>query len=87
MSWKLIDDDTPKNRPIIFGGRWKPFDILPGGEWHQVIVQWSTFSSNPHTAQYSWIAGSSTLSGPAKLDSYHIDFTHWHELPDEIDVV
>lgn len=66
---------APKDRKIIFGGRYKPFDILPGGDWTEAFFQWSTLDSiNP---KFDWYSGFNTM------DHWNVEWTHWTEKPEE----
>lgn len=73
--WLPIDTAPKDGTRILWGGRWKPFDHLPGGEWHEIIVTWTTVMSD-RTA-YQWMTDSFT----DPVEHYHVNWTHWQPLP------
>lgn len=77
--WHQDINTAPKDRDIIFFGRWKPYDILDGGEKCMVIARWSTLRADG-TGQH-WMTG----LGP--VESWNVNWTHWCELPDVPDGV
>lgn len=72
--WKKFPDTAPKDREILVFGRWKPYDILPGGNPCFVIAQWSTLMSNG--------TGHDWYTGLCKLGDYNVNFTYWRDLPE-----
>lgn len=72
--WQDIATAPRDGTTVLLGGRYRPFDILPGGEWCSIIAAWSTFSSVPG-AQRKWIANLS------ELEHWNVDFTHWAPIP------
>lgn len=76
--WNLITEanPAPKDREILLGGRWQPFDILPGGEWATILVRWGSLSSAANAEQCFLGAGF------FRADDYNVNWTHWHEVPE-----
>lgn len=71
--WELIETAPKDGSQILFYGKWKPFDILPGGEDCIIIASWSTVMSDG--TGYQWLAGLTPVS------NYNVEFTHWTPLP------
>lgn len=75
MSWQPLET-APKDRKILIGGRFRPFHPYGGGDWEQQIFSWSTIMSDG--TGYQWIGPMFTT-----MDQWNVDWTHWHELPEE----
>jgi hypothetical protein len=71
--WHPFPATAPKDRPILVRGRWRPFDILPGGETCIEIASWSTIMSDG--SGWQWMVGLSDM------DRWNVDFDEWTDLP------
>lgn len=72
--WQPIETAPKDGKHVLFGGRWKPFDISKGGQWEAQIFSWSTVFSDG--TGYEWIG-----AGFGKLSGWNVDWTHWMPLP------
>lgn len=72
--WRPIAMAPKDGSPMLWLGRWKPFDILQGGGPAMIIVRWSTIMSNG--TGYRWITEG--LSAP---ENYNVEWTHYQPLP------
>ena len=70
-----MDTAPLDGRQVLLFGRWKSFDMLPGGEPCIVVACYSTFSSSANAVKY-WITG----LDPTQV--YNVEFTHWMPLPE-----
>lgn len=73
--WQLLETAPKDGTSVLLGGRWRPYDILPGGTWGQIIASWTTFMSSPD-AECAWYGDSLQ-----PIENWNIEFTHWHPLP------
>lgn len=73
--WQLLDSAPKDGTRILWGGTWKPYDILPGGQKYVRIYSWTTIMSN--RTGYHWMADD--FSTP---EDVHVEWTHWRYLPE-----
>lgn len=74
--WRPIDTAPKDGTKILLAGKWKPFDILPGGENYIGLAAWSSLMSDG-TSGYQWY-----LDFLTPIDNVNVDFTHWMPLPE-----
>jgi hypothetical protein len=72
--WLDISTAPKDGSRMLWAGKWKPFDILPGGEWTQQIFNWGSVMSDG--TGYCWM--SENFFPP---DHWHVVWTHWRPLP------
>lgn len=72
--WRTIDSAPKDGTAVLFFGRWKGFDIVPGGEPHIGIYSWSTFMSDG--TGHQWIG-----EGLSTMSNTNVEYTHWMPLP------
>lgn len=75
MDWLPIEEAPKNGKRLLFGGRWKPFDILQGGEWFEEIFAWTTIMSDG--TGYDWLNSCFFTPG-----HFYVDWTHFMPLPD-----
>jgi hypothetical protein len=59
---------------MLWAGKWRPFDILPGGEWTQQIFSWTTVMSDG--TGYGWLT-----EGFSTPERWNVDWLCWQPLP------
>jgi hypothetical protein len=74
MDWETIETAPRDGTSVLLGGRWRPFDILPGGEWCCVVAIWGSPSSR-FDEECAWYVG------VERIETWNVDFTHWMPLP------
>jgi len=72
--WRPIETAPKDGTQVLFYGKWRPYDILPGGGDCIIIASWSTFMSD--NTGYHWITGFGAV------ESINVCFTHWQPLPE-----
>lgn len=78
MKWRPIETAPKDGTAVLLGGRWKPFDILKGGEWHQQIFRWGSYSS-ANDAESEWWSDAHI---GVRSDHWNVEWTHWMPLPE-----
>jgi hypothetical protein len=87
--WQPIETAPKDGSKIMLFGRWKAYDILPGGEPCYLLVWWCSAMSDG--SGHCWITdGLSSLgetlfpnlSSPATADHWNVGWTHWRPLPE-----
>ncbi len=76
--WQPISTAPRDGTPVLLGGRWLPFETLPGGEWCSVVALYGSMSSYAEDAG-DWFAGVEQVA------SWNVAWTHWMPLPDPPD--
>lgn len=72
--WKPCSQLSEDGRTYILYGKWKPFDILSGGEDCLTLASYTSFSSNSSE-------GKDWYSDFTKIKDFNVDFTHGRPLP------
>jgi hypothetical protein len=82
QKWKPFDpndvsiQELAKVTPIYLFGKWKAFDILPGGDPEIVVANYGTWSANfADESSYFW-----AINFTHNMDDYNVDFTHYAEM-------
>lgn len=74
MKWnKGFPGTAPEDgTQILVYGKWKPYDILPGGEDCFILASFASLSAAPAVSG-EWLISSSMLP----LNNYNVDFSQW----------
>lgn len=75
MSWQSFPGDAPKDRDILVRGKWRDFDIHPGGARCVAIAYWGTIHSNGTDERWY-------INFLCPIDHVNVDFTEWMDIPE-----
>lgn len=77
--WHDISTAPKDGTEVLFIGRWKPYESLPGGTFCYALAIWTTLMSDG--TGYEWRL-SGVFGFSVDFDAYNVEWSHWMLLPE-----